>query len=171
MSNVPLPWPEPKRPANNRPRPAQPAPHYEIQRVYDNGSTGPIEVVPITRPPWSARSGRRGFLGAGIASSLALTALLSACRDGSRSPSGTSTTGTSRTGTSTTETSTTDTTTDDTTTDDTTDDDTTDDDTTDDTTTDDYPTDTYEPPDDGYGGGGGYICTCNKVCTCIPVGY
>jgi hypothetical protein len=31
------------------------------------------------------------------------------------------------------------------------------------------PPSTYNPPSPNYGVGGGVICTCNKVCTCIPV--
>ena len=152
MSDVMLPWPEPKRPQKERPDKDRLAPHYEIQRVSNDGSTGPIEVLPITRPPWSAEAGRRGFLGAGIASSIAAALLLSACNDNESEspptppPSDELTSPSYPTETSPsypTETSPS------------------------------YPTETdtptYSPPPDTYSGGGGVICTCNKVCTCIPV--
>ncbi|MFE1098322.1 hypothetical protein [Streptomyces smyrnaeus] len=180
MNDVMLPWPEPRRPGKAGAEQPQPAPHYEIQRVNADGSTGPVEVLPITRPPWAAKSGRRGFLGAGIASSVAAALLLSGCGDddskspspspsdsGSGSPSPTdsnpsspsptetdSPTPSSKPPSSTPPTSPT------------------------------YPTqpapsDRYpDPVDPTYGttggttvggGSGGTICTCNKVCTCIPV--
>src|SRR5262245_46725291 len=88
MSDVMLPWPQPRRP-----EPAQTAPHYEIQRVFEDGSSEPVEVVPIVRPPWAAKAGRRGFLGAGIASSVAAALLLGGCddTDDDESPSSTTT--------------------------------------------------------------------------------
>lgn len=172
MNEIMLPWPEPRRPrhSDDDRRPAKPAdhpaPHYEIQRVNDDGSTGPLEILPITRTPWQATAGRRGFLGAGIASSVAAM-LLSGCNDqDGENPATSATPGTlsptadpsdsagsgggSESGETPTE----------------------------------HPTATKRPrttrphkkkhhrtrkpsspPDDG----GGVICTCNKVCTCIPV--
>ncbi|MGI5349787.1 hypothetical protein ACQEU8_16580 [Streptomyces sp. CA-250714] len=185
MNDVMLPWPEPRRPGKDNggkdkggSGKGEPAPHYEIQRVNADGSTGPVEVLPITRPPWAAKSGRRGFLGAGIASSVAAALLLSGCGDDdSKSPSSPSPTDTDSgtpypTGTDSYTPSPTES----------------------DTPTTDPPTDvptyptetspTYPDPDPTYGttggmttgsttsgstGGGGTVCTCNKVCTCIPV--
>jgi hypothetical protein len=206
VNDVMLPWPEPRRPraggnardeggsrdegagksqsGAGKPQ-AQAAPRYEIQRVNADGSTGPVEVLPITSPPWAAKSGRRGFLGAGIASSVAAALLLSGCDDDD--PSSPSSPSPSGYGTGTPTPS--------------------------DTPTypapsDPYPSSSYpeaptdlptyptetEPPggsypdpaDPTYGGTsgstyggttsgstggstGGTICTCNKVCTCIPV--
>ncbi|MET9863066.1 hypothetical protein ABZY93_27950 [Streptomyces smyrnaeus] len=179
MNDVMLPWPEPRRPGKAGAGQPQPAPHYEIQRVNADGSTGPVEVLPITRPPWAAKSGRRGFLGAGIASSVAAALLLSGCGDddskspsspsspsspppspsdsGSGSPSPTDSAPSPKPPPSTPPSSPTSPT---------------------------YPTqpapsDRYpDPVDPTYGttggttvggGSGGTICTCNKVCTCIPV--
>ncbi|MBO8194516.1 hypothetical protein ITI46_23060 [Streptomyces oryzae] len=175
MNDVMLPWPEPRRSGQDRKKQTPPAPHYEIQRVNDDGSTGPAEVLPITKPPWAATSGRRGFLGAGIASSVAAALLLSGCSDdsGSSSPSPSD----SDSSYSPYSPSPTDS-----------------DDPWSDTPTPDpsYPSDTdtpsYDPPTptesptygttggttyggttSGSSGSGGTICTCNKVCTCIPV--
>ena len=39
--------------------------------LMQNGSKGPVQILPITRPPWNACADRRGFLGAGIATSVA----------------------------------------------------------------------------------------------------
>ena len=176
MNDVMLPWPEPRRPKKDRPEQAQAAPHYEIQRVNSDGSTGPVEVLPITRPPWSASSGRRGFLGAGIASSVAAALLLGGCDDDDPKPPSPSPGGTGSYPTPT--------------------------ESTPYPTPSDsptyptdvpsypsdtpsystdvpaYPTDPPSPVDPTYGttggsssvgGTGGTICTCNKVCTCIPV--
>ena len=41
-----------------QPNPA--VPHYEIQWVCNEGPPGPIEMLPITKPPWDAESDRRG---------------------------------------------------------------------------------------------------------------
>ncbi|MFC4909822.1 hypothetical protein [Actinomadura gamaensis] len=211
MSDVMLPWPEPRRPdrdqrdakgpaprreqaegkrsASGREQPegkrsasgreqaagrrsasgreqaeAKPsAPRYELRSVMDDGSAGPVEVLPIVRPPWDAKAGRRGFLGAGIASSVAAAMLLSACGTKENpsptyGPGGAGGPSDSPTGA----------------------------DTPSDTYSPTYtppdspsespsdePSDTYSPPEytppDTGGGGGGRICTCNKVCTCIPI--
>jgi hypothetical protein len=189
VSDVMLPWPGPRRRADDGPRRA---PHYEIQQVFDDGSGGPLEVVPITRPPWSAKAGRRGFLGAGVASSVVLGLLLTGCNDGSSSststeptssPTGdtgttgtgnlggtsspsTGTTGNTGTGSPTTGTGNTGTGSPTTGTGNT---------GTGSPTTGTGNTGTSTPSGNtGSGntgtGGGGTICTCNKVCTCIPVG-
>jgi hypothetical protein len=135
MSEVMLPWPEPKRPDKVQPEKGRSTPHYEIQRISNDGSAGPVEVLPITRPPWAAQMGRRGFLGAGIASSVAAALLLSACNDDtSKSPPTPSPSEEYPPYPTETETST-----------------------------------SSPPPPDTSSGGGGLICTCNKVCTCIPV--
>ncbi|MGP3991019.1 hypothetical protein [Streptomyces sp. 3N207] len=180
MSDVMLPWPEPRRPGKDgkdRTAENKTAPHYEIQRVNADDSSGPVEVLPITRPPWAAKSGRRGFLGAGVASSVAAALLLSGCSDdsGSGSPSS-PTPSDSESSYSPTP---------------------TEPDYSspptypDDTDTPSYtptPTEsptygtggtttggtttggsTYGSTSSGSTGSGGTICTCNKVCTCIPV--
>ncbi|UNZ18465.1 hypothetical protein [Streptomyces sp. 891-h] len=198
MNDVMLPWPEPRRPRKDgegrgdgeRKRAAPSAPHYEIQRVNADGSTGPVEVLPITKPPWAAESGRRGFLGAGLASSVAAALLLSGCSDdGSNSPSSPSPSGSNPYSPSPTES-----------------DSPTpwSDPPTDPPSYDPTPTDTptystggstttggttyggtssgstssgstttggttYGGTTSGSSGSGGTICTCNKVCTCIPV--
>jgi hypothetical protein len=183
MNDVMLPWPEPRRPRKDKveqAQPAQAAPHFEIQRV--NADAGDdsderVEILPVTRPPWAAKAGRIGFLGAGVASSMAAAMLLSACssEDDSEPPfspspseydSGTPTpTDSWPTYPTPTE--------------------------TDPSSpwpspptdiptypTETAPTDSY--PDPGTptygttggsvtGGSGGTVCTCNKVCTCIPV--
>jgi hypothetical protein len=196
MSDVMLPWPDPKRPGRpggqeGQGRPgtdeagqARPAPHYEIQRVNSDGSAGPVEILPITKPPWAAKSGRRGFLGAGVASSVVAALLLSGCggEEHPDSPSSPSSSG-SGSGPSPTDSESTDSSSPSPT------------DTDESTpwsepptsypTTPDppsYPTGTPGYPDPSaptYGDsgssttggtvGGGTICTCNKVCTCIPV--
>ncbi len=124
------------------------APHYEIQRVNVDGSSGPVEVLPIVRPPWNAASGRRGFLGAGIASSVAAALLLGGCgtdEEPQAPPSSPTPSSEEPTYEPT-------------------------DEPTDEPT---YEPTEPDPPtfgdDDGGGGGGGQICTCNKVCTCIPI--
>ncbi|MEV5576167.1 hypothetical protein AB0L06_39565 [Spirillospora sp. NPDC052269] len=156
MSDVMLPWPEPRRPRKDgeegvRKDAPKAAPHYELRQVLDDGSAGPVEVLPIVRPPWEAKAGRRGFLGAGIASSVAAALLLSACGDRSNGPSGDTDSPGDSGGPS---------------------------DSPSDTpySPPDSPysppqyTPPANPPDNGGGGvGGGRICTCNKVCTCIPV--
>ena len=95
MNDVMLPWPRPRRPGQDnqgnkadQTEQTPDAPRYEIQRVDGPDATGPVEVLPITGPPWSAAPGRRGLLGAGIASSVAAALLLGGCDDGgSESPS------------------------------------------------------------------------------------
>jgi hypothetical protein len=164
MPDVTLPWPQPPRRRRDDSQPKAPVPHYEIQWVCNEGPPGPIEVLPITKPPWDAESGRRGFLGAGIASSVAAALLLSACSSGSKSPS-TSTTEETPTTTEETPTTTeeTPTTTEETP-----------------TTTEETPTTTEEatpPPPGGrtcvcdmvQGCSCDTVCTCNKVCSCVPV--
>ena len=156
MNDVMLPWPEPRRTAAEKPGAGKPgAPHYELQRVYGNGAAGPVEVVPIIRPPWKAKAGRRGFLGAGTASTAVLALLLTGCENNSYTPSP-SDTGNFDSPSE--------------------DGDTPypDDSGYDDTPSPDDTGDDYSPapspsPTTQYGGGG-YVCTCNKVCTCIPVG-
>ncbi|WP_314171411.1 hypothetical protein [Streptomyces winkii] len=196
MNDVMLPWPQPRRPrkpgsegngtegagsGQAGSEGARSAPRYEIQRVNADGSTGPVEVLPITSPPWAAKSGRRGFLGAGIASSVAAALLLSGCDDDDpKSPSSPSsydpysptpspTESDPYTGAPTSDPYT--------------------------ETPPPYPTETDTAPPSSYypdpadptygttggssttggttggsvGGTGGTVCTCNKVCTCIPV--
>ncbi len=170
MNDVMLPWPRPRRSGKDQPDPGQPsgAPRYEIQHMAQEDPTSPVEVLPVTRPPWTATSGRRGLLGAGIASSVAAALLLGGCDDGgsepasSPSPAGSRPssrppTHAPRTQTPSPSTSSPDLST------------PTYEPPTYDPPTYEPPTPTYEAPTPTYGGGGGVICTCNKVCTCIPV--
>jgi hypothetical protein len=153
MPDVILPWPQPPRRRRDDSQPKPSVPHYEIQWVCNEGPPGPLEVLPITKPPWDAESGRRGFLGAGIASSAAAAILLSACGGGSKSPS----TSTSHYTPTTTYPPT----------------------TTyyPPTTTYHPPPTTTAPPPGGRtctcdhvsGCSCDKVCTCNKVCTCVPV--
>nr|VFK16056.1 MAG: WD40-like Beta Propeller Repeat [Candidatus Kentron sp. LFY] len=58
-------------------------PHFELRRVFDDGSEGEPEVVQILQWPGPAKMSRRSFLGAGIAISGALG--LMACSGGDKS--------------------------------------------------------------------------------------
>jgi uncharacterized delta-60 repeat protein len=53
-------------------------PHFELARVYDDG-TRETEIVSVVRLPWDTKMDRRGFLGAGATAGAVLGALTAAC--------------------------------------------------------------------------------------------
>ncbi len=55
-----------------------PKPHFELARVYDDGSRE-SEIVSVVGLPWDTKMDRRGFLGAGATAGTVLGALTAAC--------------------------------------------------------------------------------------------
>jgi WD40 repeat protein len=62
-----------------------PKPHFELARVYDDG-TRETEIVSVVALPWDTLMGRRGFLGAGATAVAVLGALNSACSKSTPTP-------------------------------------------------------------------------------------
>lgn len=50
-------------------------PQFEVARVNVDGTTENPEIVPVSELPWKARTGRRGFLGAGVTAASVLLAM------------------------------------------------------------------------------------------------
>lgn len=49
-----------------------PKPHFELSRVFDDGSSEGPEIVPLAALPWGLRTNRLGFLGAGVTAAFVL---------------------------------------------------------------------------------------------------
>lgn len=53
-------------------------PHYELVRVFEDGTEEEPEIIPITDLPFDAQMNRRGFLGAAISTAAALALFIAA---------------------------------------------------------------------------------------------
>lgn len=52
-------------------------PSYELRAVFSDSAEGTPEIIPVTAMPWEAATGRRGFLGSGLALGAVLGSLTS----------------------------------------------------------------------------------------------
>ncbi|MEW6208075.1 MAG: hypothetical protein AB1631_06895 [Acidobacteriota bacterium] len=56
-------------------------PHFELSRVFDDGSQDEAEIIPVTSLPWDTRMDRRGFLGAGLSAAAVMFLCLAIADD------------------------------------------------------------------------------------------
>lgn len=62
-----------------------PAPSYELRSIHTDGSKSAPQIIPVTDIPWEASAGRRGFLGSGMAIASVL-ALATGCTTKKKKP-------------------------------------------------------------------------------------